>query len=111
MNTQANQTTAKPARKAAAKPAARPAKAAKPAKAAAPKGKPAPAASAPAYALGKAFAPKAGGKYRQIENWAVVVAALPATKAELIAAIKAADLDNAAGFVQARIRKGHLLAV
>ena len=93
-------------RKVPAKPAASPAKAAKAASAKAAK-----AASAPAFKLGKAFAPKAGGKYRQIENWAAVVAALPATKTELIAVIKAAGLDNAAGFVQARIRKGHLLPV
>jgi hypothetical protein len=68
------------------------------------------------YTLGKPFVPKTGGKYSQAENWAVVAAMLPATKADLIAAIKAAaevggyaDRCNANGFVQGRIRDGHIV--
>lgn len=75
-----------------------------------------PVQAAPVLALGKPFAPKAGGKYAQVENWAVVVATAPATRADLIAAIKAAaevggyaNRCNAAGFVQGRMRDGNLV--
>lgn len=110
--------TAPKGRKAATKPAATPVQATpaatpatgKPAKGQAPK-------AAPVYKLGKAFVPKSSGKYSQAENWAVVVAALPATRSELVAAIKAAaeaggyaDRCNATGFVQGRLRDGHLIA-
>lgn len=124
----------KPAPKArkAAKAAPKPAKApAKPV--AGPQGMPGPraAAKAPArgqapkaqaeapskpYTLGKPFVPKVGGKYSQAENWAVVAALLPATKADLIASVLAAaevggyaDRCNANGFVQGRIRDGHIV--
>lgn len=78
-----------------------------------------PAPAATRYALGKPFVAKAGGKYAQAENWAVVAGLLaksPATREELITALRSAaekggymDRENAAGFVQGRIRGGHIV--
>ena len=101
------QTPAKQPRAKPAKAPSKPAKALAAARAAPVQAKPA----APRYALGKAFVAKAHGRYPQAENWDALLPLLPATKEELVAALKKADRPNAAGFVQGRIRGGHIIAV